>query len=72
MRLFPLKSSLSLQEHAGPMESLSMSRYHYQAYEPVGSQRRYGELASSLYIAPSEKFHSTTTTGETYQGRAGW
>ena len=48
-----------------------MSRYHYQPYESSMSKRQYGELNSSFYIPPLEKFQGTTTTGDTYQGRIG-
>ena len=66
-----MKPTLTVNDNAGPMESVTMSRHHYKAYEPSGTQRRYGELVPNIYIPPSGKFQSTTTTGETYQGRAG-
>jgi hypothetical protein len=53
------------------MENVTMSRYHYQAYEPTASKQRYGELLSHVYIPPMDKFQGTTTTGEAYQGRSG-
>jgi hypothetical protein len=66
-----VKSTLSITDQKGPMENVTMSRYHYQPYEPVVSKRRYGELIPNLYIPPMDKFEGTTTTGETYQGRSG-
>lgn len=71
IRITPLKSNLSISDQTGPMESMTMSRYHYQPYENVGSRRNFGELLPSVYIPPLEKFQATTTTGETYQGRTG-
>jgi hypothetical protein len=53
------------------MEKMTMSRYHYQPYEPLISKRQYGEFNSSFYVPPLEKFQGTTTTGEAYQGRIG-
>lgn len=67
----PLKSTLSITDQTGPMESVTMSRFHYQPYEPTASKRRYGELLSNVYVPPLDKFQGTTTTGETYQGRSG-
>ncbi|CAF1360382.1 unnamed protein product [Rotaria magnacalcarata] len=71
IRLIPLKSNLSVNDSAGPMENMTMSRFHYQPYEPAISKRNYGELMPNLYIPPMEKFQGTTTTRETYQGRSG-
>jgi hypothetical protein len=52
------------------MESVTMSRYHYQPYGPTAfSKQRYGELIPNAYIPPVDKFQGTTTTGETYQAR---
>ncbi len=67
----PLKPTISISDQNGPMESVTMSRYHYQPYGPAMSQRRYGELVPNIYVPPMDKFQGTTTTGETYQGRAG-
>ncbi len=53
------------------MESMTMSRYHYQPYEPIASTRRYGELIPNFYVPPMDKFQGTTTSGEAYQGRSG-
>ena len=66
-----MKPSISVKDQAGPMESVTTSRYHYQAYEPAKSKRRYGELVPNLYIPPMEKFQGSTTSGDTFQGRAG-
>jgi hypothetical protein len=71
IRIIPLKSTLSLSEQKGPMENMSMSRYHYQPYESPTLRRQYGEFNSSFYVPPLDKFQGTTTTGEAYQGRSG-
>ncbi len=69
--MVPLKSTISINDKQGPMENMSMSRYHYQPYEASMSKRRYGELVPNVYVPPLDKFQGTTTTGETYQGRTG-
>ena len=71
MRVVPIKSNISINDQTGPMENVTMTRFHYQPYEPSMSKRRYGESMPSLYVPPLEKFQGTTTTGESYQGRAG-
>ncbi|CAF3519050.1 unnamed protein product [Rotaria sordida] len=71
IRLVPLKSSLSVKDQAAPMENMTMTRYHYQPYEPIISTQRYGELMPNVYIRPIDKFQGITTTNETYQGRSG-
>ncbi|CAF3579036.1 unnamed protein product [Rotaria sp. Silwood1] len=71
IRLVPLRSSLSVNDQAGPMENMTMTRYHFQPYEPTISTRRYGELTPNVYVPPIDKFQGITTTGETYQGRSG-
>jgi len=71
LRITPLKSTLSISDQTGPMETMSMSRYHYHPHENAAPRRNYGELLSSIYIPPVDKFQATTTTAETYQGRSG-
>lgn len=71
MRAIPLKSNMSINDQTSPMENVTMTRYHFQPYEPIVSRRRYGELNPYIYIPPLDKFQGITTTGETYQGRAG-
>ncbi|CAF3016687.1 unnamed protein product [Rotaria sp. Silwood2] len=71
IRLVPLKSSLSINDQTGPMESMTMTRYHYQPYESTMSKRRYGELMPNVYVSPIDKFQGITTTSESYQGRSG-
>jgi len=71
IRLVPMKTTLSSNDQHIPMESMTMSRSHYQPYEPVKSKRQYGDSIPEIYIAPTAKFEGSTTTGDTYQGRAG-
>lgn len=72
MRAVPLKSNLSVDDQKAPMENVTMTRFHFQPYESSSiSKRRYGELNPYIYIPPLDKFKATTTTGDTYQGRAG-
>jgi hypothetical protein len=62
---------MSIKTQAGPMENMTTTRQHYQAYEPAASKRHYGELIPNIYIPPLSKFTGTTTTGDTYQGKTG-
>ncbi len=71
IRTVPLKSTISISDQQGPMEKMTMSRYHYQPYDPLISKRQYGEFNSSFYVPPLEKFQGTTTAGDAYQGRIG-
>jgi hypothetical protein len=71
IRLVPMKATLSINDQRAPMESISMSRSQYQAYEPVKSKRQYGDPIPEIYIPPTTKFEGSTTTGDTYQGRSG-
>ncbi len=66
-----MKATLSINDQRAPMESISMSRSQYQAYEPVKSKRQYGDPIPEIYIPPTTKFEGSTTTGDTYQGRSG-
>jgi hypothetical protein len=65
-----MKSTLSIKDNT-PMESVSMSQYHYQPYEAIKSKRQYGDPIPSIYIPPTSKFEGTTTTGQTYKGFPG-
>jgi hypothetical protein len=66
-----MKATLSINDQNVPMESMTMSRSHYQAYEPMKSKRQYGEPVPNLYLPPTAKFEGSTTSGDTYQGRSG-
>ncbi len=71
IRLIPMKATLSINDQRAPMENMTMSRSHYQSYEPIKSKRQYGDPLPSFYIPPTAKFEGSTTTGDTYQGRSG-
>jgi hypothetical protein len=71
IRLIQIKPSLSVKDQTGPMESVTMSRLHYQPYESTVSKRRYGEMIPNVYIPSMEKFQGTTTNSEAYKGRSG-
>ena len=68
--MVPVKSNLTVGDELGPMESVSMSRYHFQPYEGVKS-KRYGDPLPSIYVPSFEKFDPRTTNSESYQGRTG-
>ncbi|CAF0924271.1 unnamed protein product [Adineta ricciae] len=67
----PLKANLSVRDNTGPMESVTMSHYHYQPYKPVTVRRQYGEIVPNIYVPRMEKFQGSTTTGDAFQGRPG-
>ncbi len=71
IRLVPLKSTLPTADQRAPMESISMSRYHYQSYAPIKTKRQYGEPIPEIYVPPTSKFQGTTTTSDTYRGQSG-
>ncbi len=71
IRMVPLKSTLSITDQQAPMESISMSRHHYQPYERTASHRRYGEPIPNFYVPPLNKFEGTTTSGDTFKWRRG-
>ncbi|CAF4250040.1 unnamed protein product [Rotaria sp. Silwood2] len=71
IRLIPMKTTLPFSEQQAPMESVTMSRYHFQPYDSIKSKRTYGEPLPSVYIPPASKFEGLTTTGETYKGQPG-
>ena len=71
IRLVPIKATLSISDQRSPMESMTMSRAHYQPYEPIKAKRQYGDPIPEIYIAPTAKFEGSTTSGDTYQGRPG-
>ncbi|CAF0850225.1 unnamed protein product [Rotaria sordida] len=71
IRLIPMRTTLSVNEQHAPMESITMSRYHYQPYDSIKSKRKYGEPMPNIYIPPISKFEGLTTTGETYKGQPG-
>lgn len=71
IKFIPLKGSLSVEDQTGPMESVTMSHYHYQAHPPVVTRRQYGELVPNVYVPNMSKFEGSTTTGDAFQGRAG-
>ncbi len=66
-----MKTTLSSNDQHIPMESMTMSRSHYQPYEPIKSKRQYGDPKPSFYIPPTAKFEGSTTTGDTYKGQSG-
>ncbi len=71
IRLVPMKTTLSTNDERAPMESVSMSRSQYQPYEPIQPKRQYGDPIPEIYVAPTAKFESSTTTGDTYKGQPG-
>ena len=66
-----MKATLSINDELAPMESVSMSRYHYQPYEGIKSRRQYGDPIPNIYVPPKGKFEGTTTSSESYKGRSG-
>ena len=68
--MVPMSTNLSTRDENGPMESISMSRHHFQPYESV-KVKRYGDPIPSIYVPSFEKFDGRTTNSETYQGRPG-
>ncbi|CAF4026450.1 unnamed protein product [Adineta steineri] len=67
----PTKTNLSVKDQTGPMESVTMSRYHYRPYKPETTRRLYGDPHPNVYIPLKDKFEGTTTTGDAFQGRLG-
>jgi hypothetical protein len=66
-----MKATLSVNDQCGPMESITMSRAHYQPYEHIKAKRNYGEPIPEIYIPPTAKFEGSTTNGDTYKGQPG-
>lgn len=66
-----MKTTLSINDERAPMESVSMTRSQFQAYDPIKSKQQYGDPLPSFYIPPTTKFEGSTTSGDTYQGHPG-